>query len=255
MEPETQTSESFGTFPQPSEEFGTLPNHAESFRTVPKTSARTENHILSVREVARMFENAGVPRTERSVTNWCRADASGVSRLDAYFDFNERRYFITPQSVERAIQEELAKARVDGAAQSTEAFGSIPKAEEGRSNRHEYTSQPADDERIKELERKITDLEITNRGKDYFIEQLQHDRAKAAEERMALVDKLTAFSHQVGTLETHVLALEAGRPERVVEAQPVTPANEPISVPVRVLDDEQQEAPQTHTGEEIQYSY
>jgi hypothetical protein len=57
-----------------------------------------------------MFEDAGVARTERSITNWCQLNAQGIARLDAYYDPNERKYFITPQSVELAIAEEKAKA-------------------------------------------------------------------------------------------------------------------------------------------------
>ena len=79
---------------------------------------RRENHTLTVREVARLFEAAGVSRTERSITNWCQPNKTGIARLDAYLDPNERKYFITPESVEAAIQEELARdknANVDSA--------------------------------------------------------------------------------------------------------------------------------------------
>src|SRR6266851_2012570 len=100
----------FGKVPNNAEGFGRLPNDSEGFRTVLKPSARKENHTLTVREVARMFETAGVARTERSITNWCQPNKSGIARLDAYFDPNERRYFTTPQSAELAIQEEKAKA-------------------------------------------------------------------------------------------------------------------------------------------------
>lgn len=74
-----ESSESFGTVPnpaetssdvpQPSAEFRTIPNHAEEFGNVPHVAERRENHTLTVREVARMFESAGVARTERSVIN------------------------------------------------------------------------------------------------------------------------------------------------------------------------------------------
>jgi hypothetical protein len=57
-----------------------------------------------------MFEAAGMARTERSIINWCQPNRQGISRLDSYYDPNERRYYITPQSVETAIQEEKAKA-------------------------------------------------------------------------------------------------------------------------------------------------
>src|SRR6266852_771497 len=87
-----------------------VPNGSASFGKVPNVSERKENHTLTVREVAQMFESAGVARTERSITNWCQPNKSGIARLDAYFDPNEMRYFITPQSVESAIAEEKAKA-------------------------------------------------------------------------------------------------------------------------------------------------
>lgn len=132
--PNNTTPDAFGNVPKPSEDFGKVPHDAEAFRTIPKdaegfgsmphSAERTENHTLTVREVARMFEAAGVARTERSITNWCRATAQGMARLDAHFDPNDRKYYITPQSVERAIAEEKAKmARHEKAA---EISGNVP---------------------------------------------------------------------------------------------------------------------------------
>lgn len=104
-----QAAETFGSVPHDSEVFRTVPNDAEPFRTVRNVSERTENHTLTVREVARLFEQAGVPRTERSIIHWCRLNRHGVARLEAFFDENEGRYYITPQSVNRAVEEERAK--------------------------------------------------------------------------------------------------------------------------------------------------
>ena len=60
-----------------------------------------------MREVARHFEQAG------------------VARLDAFFDENEGRYYITQQSVTRAIEEERAKQSSMGTAKVSEK--EIPK--------------------------------------------------------------------------------------------------------------------------------
>ena len=76
------------------EAFRKLPHTSEPFGNVPKASERNENHILTVHVVARKFEESGVPRTERSITNWCQPDRNGVSRLDCYFDTNERKYYM-----------------------------------------------------------------------------------------------------------------------------------------------------------------
>ena len=66
--------------------------------------------------------------------------------------------------------------------------------------------------RMGELEKEIVDLRITNRGKDYFIEQLQKERERFAQERQGYVEKLMSFNRKVGELETKLLQLEA--PER-----------------------------------------
>ena len=97
-------AEDFGNVPKASATFRTIPNDAEPFRTVRNNTERTENHTLTVREVARLFEQAGVPRTKRSIINWCRLNRHGVARLDSFFDENEGRYYITRQSVNRAVE-------------------------------------------------------------------------------------------------------------------------------------------------------
>ncbi len=78
-------SAAFGTVPQASAPFGAVRNDAESFRSRPQRSERSENHTLTVREVARMFETAGVARTERSIVNWCQPNRTGIARLRFIF--------------------------------------------------------------------------------------------------------------------------------------------------------------------------
>src|SRR5437763_1621896 len=84
--------------------------------------------LSRLREVARLFEQAGVPRTKRSIINWGRHNRQGVARLDAFFDDNEGRYYITPQNVTRAIEEERAKQTSPGAAPAEEP--EMPKRSE-----------------------------------------------------------------------------------------------------------------------------
>jgi hypothetical protein len=145
-----------------------------------------------------MFEAAGVARTERSVTNWCQPNRSGIARLDAYFDPNERRYFITPQSAEVAIQEE--KARMAKIGDSSESAGSVPKDSE-RQETPPATGSGASAGQVKALEQEIMDLKITNKGKDYFIDQLQ-------KEREGHIQQLITSSHRIGELETKLLQLD-----------------------------------------------
>ena len=169
-------SESFGTIPNDSAAFGNVPKSSEDFRTLRQVSERRENHTLTVREAARMFEDAGVARTERSIVNWCQLNKIGIARLDCYFDPNERKYFITPQSVELAIAEEKAKAARPGQ-EPSEADGTVPNTSGVRSATsplpHPSEAEP---ERLRTLEKEVMDLKILNRGKDYFIEQMQKER-------------------------------------------------------------------------------
>lgn len=193
-------SEDFGNVPQPSESFGGVPHASESFRTLRQLSERTEKHTQTVRDVARQFDEAGVSRTERSIINWCRPNRQGVARLDAFFDENERRYYITSESVTRAIAEEKAKQPI-AAPKAPEPDDEIPKRAE--SSRRDDSKI---DERIKELERQNRDLEITTRAKDFYIERLD-------KERRGFVEQLISMSRHVGELETEMLQL-GGAPRR-----------------------------------------
>jgi hypothetical protein len=60
---------------------------------------------------------------------------------------------------------------------------------------------------IKALKLELMDLKITNRGKDYFIEQLQKEREAFANERQGYVENLMSFHRKVGELETRLLQL------------------------------------------------
>src|SRR5438094_6911764 len=110
MHMESLTQNQSGNGDDRSEGFGT-PNPSEGFAKFGTPSQRKETHTVSVRDAAKMFEAAGVPRTERSIINWCWPNRQGLARLDAYFDPNDRKYFITQQSIDLAIKEELSKGQ------------------------------------------------------------------------------------------------------------------------------------------------
>lgn len=82
---------------------------SEPFGNKTKSSEKTEDHSITVREAARLFEESGVPRTERSIINWCNVNRHGKFRLDCYFESNEKKYFITTQSLHAVIKEERRK--------------------------------------------------------------------------------------------------------------------------------------------------
>lgn len=196
------SSDFFRSVQNDSQEFGHVPQGSETFGNVRNGSEARENHTLSVREVARLFEQAGVARTERSVTNWCRPNKTGIARLDAYFDPNDRKFFITPESVAAAIREELARAK-NKASDASEPLAQVDEP------------AGADTYEIKSLRQEIVDLKITNRGKDYFIEQLQKEREAFADERQRYLEDLMRFNRRVGELELQLKQIESPKTPQV----------------------------------------
>lgn len=214
-------SEDFRSVPKDSEEFGNVPNVSEPFRTVRNDSEARQNHTLTVRDVARLFESAGVGRTERSITNWCQPNKTGIARLDAYLDPNERKYFITPQSVEIAIQEELARGENSPAGNNRAEKQFVEFNERGSVVRND-----SETEEIKVLQQEIMDLKITNRGKDYFVEQLQKEREGFTDERKEYVEQLMRFNRRVGELEMKLNQI--GAPTKTLSVEPESSAENQI---------------------------
>ena len=192
-------SETSADFPQVSTDFRTVPNLTEEFGKVPQVAESRENHTLTVREAARMFEAASVARTERTIINWCQPNRQGIARLDSYFDPNERKYYITPQSVEAVIQEEIQRSKKSGEATDSAGFGSaVTHVKQFMAEK----TIPPDDRKLQELEREVQNLKIANEVKDKFIELIKN-------ERKGFIDKLIAANRAVGQLETKLNQLDA----------------------------------------------
>jgi hypothetical protein len=200
------------------EDFGKLPNDSETFGNVPNGSERKENHVLTVHNVARMFEEAGVARTERSVTNWCQRDQNGVAKLDCFFDRNERKYYITPQSVERAIEEERSKIISGELPHASETFGKVPNSSEtfrtvpnaSESNAPEQPIHQQNEtanlspELVKELESLRAEKrywETEKKFQETWIKKLESEREK-------FVPQLVDQSKTIGYLEAKAENLE-----------------------------------------------
>ena len=197
--PVPKNAETSSDIPQASAEFRTVPNYTEEFGKIPQAAERKENHTLTVRETARMFETAGVARTERSIINWCQPNRQGIARLDCYFDPNERKYYITPQSVEAVIQEEIQRANKSSEAPGSETFGS--SVAHVKHSPTTAMTKAVNERKVQEMEREIMDLKIANRGKDYLIDQLKG-------ERTGFFDQLLSANKTVGQLETKLHQLD-----------------------------------------------
>ena len=114
-------SERFGNVPNASERSSPrIPNASERFGNPAVSSSeghdeslahppRRQAHTLTVREVEKLFEQAGRPVTERSILNWCKPNSEGICRLNCGYERGERRWYIASESVERVIEEERKK--------------------------------------------------------------------------------------------------------------------------------------------------
>jgi hypothetical protein len=193
--------------------FGNLPNaNSESGGKFSRPTQRKDSHTISVRDAAKMFEAAGVARTERSIINWCWPNRQGLARLDSYFDPNDRKYFITQQSIELAIKEELSKSQPQESTAFPNGQEKVPQPSENpQSASAQDSTAPANE--VAELEKQIFDLSITNRAKDMFIERLQDERKAFADERQTYIDQLVSNSRQLGELKIRLFQLEGPRDE------------------------------------------
>jgi len=134
-----------------------------------RTKEKNEHHTLSVKEVARLFEDADVTRTERSITRWCKSDPQGEAKLDCYFDTNELKWFITPQSVRLAITEEQNRMQREGVLKNSLPVGhrrtsSETETDSGAENNENTTSAEGLKEQVDILEKDVEgrDKEISN---------------------------------------------------------------------------------------------
>jgi hypothetical protein len=141
-------------------------------------------------------------QSETGSNGWVCTAGGGVG-----YDPNERKYFVSPQSVELAIAEERAKAaKINDA----EAFGKDSESFRTVPHDSEIGKKPApasedDASQIKELERENLDLKITNRAKDIVIERIQN-------ERETFFNQLLMANRKMGELENKLLQL--GAPEK-----------------------------------------
>jgi hypothetical protein len=180
------------------------------------SSARREEHHLTTREALQLFEAAGLPRNQRSIERYC---ADG--KLDAFFDSDEQRYYISRASVERLIGHLLEiKARHDAAGPvgPSVSDGIRPGTTQTRQVHDEQTAPPpqADVAKLKDLEDKLFNLEVDKRATEkvnnILREQIKEDRAQYFQQLQEFVKELGDTKQLVGELQTQVKRLEAPKP-------------------------------------------
>jgi len=209
----------------------------DQFNTSQDMSRQSDpsKYTLTVEEASRLFADAEVPRSPRTIDRYCKTGHLVCMKIDT--ERNEK-YLITHDSVTeriRELQQVVSTGHVETQRDMSRHVESQPDM-----SRHDATlDQTTNDEktklekRIKELELENLDLKITNRGKDYFVEELKKQQEKFETIRKEMTQQLIDHSHRVGELEgvIHHAQIEAPRREEPTPAEhegtviDVTPEN------------------------------
>ncbi len=112
----------------------------------PQMKQRTPAHSIPVRVAVRMFEDAGVPRSPHTITNWCNPNTESIARLDCWQDPKVRSYYITHESIEEVIQEEQKRGRYGNLQQPSDGGAATQQqsAEEGEKTAEEMQQSSED---------------------------------------------------------------------------------------------------------------
>jgi hypothetical protein len=190
------------------------------------SATRSDKHTLTTREVMKIFEDAGIPRAQRSIERYCQQ-----GDLDCMPDAIEKRQYITRESVETLIGQlkEIAsrhpKANADQqgvatgddnqrrAATSTDNTGMKHRPPEKQGEKQQAGEQELEalKARLKEMEDKNFNLEIDKRAKEQVISMIRDQMTQQVKDFSA---ELTQTSRRVGQLETEMRQLMAPRDDR-----------------------------------------
>jgi hypothetical protein len=190
----------------------------DQFNTSQDMSRQSDpsKYTLNVVEASRLFANAGVPRSPRTIDRYCKSGHLVCMKIDT--ERNEK-YLVTEDSVTERIRE-LQQVASTGHVETQRDTSRHVETQPDMS-RHDMTEEQLTnnekgnlEERIKELERENFDLKITNRGKDYFVEELKKEREYFEAVRQDMTQKMIEQSQRVGELQVKVYQLEAPRQEK-----------------------------------------
>ena len=162
-------------------------------------------HTLSVVEALTIFEQAGVPRSARTIHRYCRSGILACIRTDTELG---ERFLIDRTSVDNRIehlqklQHLLETTSVATRPDVTRYDGSGRAAARSDSPRRDDDDTAPD---IRKLEEEVLHLKIDNRAKEIVINQL-------VDERKSFVGQITQQAKQIGELGTRLRQLIAPRP-------------------------------------------
>ncbi len=204
------------------------PTESDAVRHGPTDQQRrSEFHTLTTRDVMKIFDEAGLPRNQRSIERYCKDN-----KLDCYADSDEQRYYITRASVDRLIgqlkeiQARHPQANLSPPPQMSATSGADVERQRPTlmqdadtvkrttdEKRESETAKEEYEKKMKELEDKIFNLEVDKRAKDQVVtmlrDQLKDDRDHYGQLLVQHTNKIAKYGRRLGQLETEVKQLKA----------------------------------------------
>jgi hypothetical protein len=199
-----------------------------------ETSPDTARYVLTVEEASRLFAEAGVPRSPRTITRFCRLGDLDCMRVETE---KNHKYLIDQNSVEKRIKE-LHQALQFTDKTYPEMSGHVGTRVETQPDmsRHDApareTGQPDEKvdylrERVEELENENIHLKIGKAANEQVINQM-------SAERKEFIGQLNSMSFQLGEAQAKLQLLGAPRPDpepRPVQTEPIEQESQMVEVP------------------------
>jgi hypothetical protein len=215
------------TSPTTSDDVRPRPTQSDHDGHRPTMSAtRSDAHTMTTTEVAKLFENAALPRDKRSIERYCEQ-----GKLDCFKDPDELRYYITQISADRLIGHirELKERHEQRSAPATSSSGATverdvrqaptatsaaaPVKPETEKNRESETAREEYERRIKKLENENLLLKVGKQAAEQVVTKLTDYIKEDREHYSNLIQKntnqLAKYSRRLGQLETRVKQLAA----------------------------------------------
>jgi hypothetical protein len=218
------------------------------------SSVRREEHNVTTREALQLFEEAGLPRNQRSIERYC---ADG--KLDAFFDPDEQRYYISRASAERLIGQMLeikarheavnpvasGPARSDGIRPATTLPRHEPAVHQPESA-HPHIQELESEVvtlkgEIKKLEEKHFTVSYEKKASEQMVtmlrEQLKEDRKEFFQQMDKLMKEVGETRQLVGQLETQLKQIAAPTSHTASATRPITEVEIVDATPATTSDD------------------
>jgi hypothetical protein len=187
-------------------------------------SRDVSRYSLSVEEVVLLFDEAGLPRGERSIQKSCKR-----GDFDAILGDTDRgqRYFVTPESVDRRIKElkQIASQnpKFANVREETRSFANGREQSRTTPNDSTFTSNSEatkegskeTEKEIKDLELEVLNLKIDNRGKEQFIKQMVEDRKELMNKVREGWEEALKLSATVGELKSQLRLTAPNHPDGI----------------------------------------